>query len=67
MIGSGGLTCAGSLAYAELYLTVAVLVKRFEMELVDSSIKNIAPVRDYGLAFNEEYNFGVKFKVTKVL
>ena len=56
-----------SLAYAELYLTVAALVRNFEMTLVESSIENIVPYRDFALGFDKGYNFGVKFRVTKVL
>ncbi|KAF1835134.1 benzoate 4-monooxygenase cytochrome P450 [Decorospora gaudefroyi] len=64
----GSRACLGiNLAYAELYLSVAALVQNFEMELVDSSIENIIPYRDMGLAFDKEYNFGVNFKISKVL
>jgi len=56
-----------SLAYAELYLTVAALVQNFDLELVGSSVEDIIPYRDFGLAFNEKYDFGVDFKVKRVL
>jgi len=56
-----------SLAYAELYLTIAAMVQNFDLELVDSSIENITPDRDFGLAFDKNYNFGVNLRVTKVL
>jgi hypothetical protein len=56
-----------SLAYAELYLTTAALVSHFDFELGDSSIKNITMFRDYALSFDEDYNYGVKFKISKVL
>jgi len=56
-----------SLAYAELYLTIAAMVQNFDLELVDSSIENITPDRDFGLAFDKSYNFGVNLRVTKVL
>lgn len=46
---------------------VAALVRNFDFELVDSSIDDIVPYRDYGLSFNKEYKVGVKFKVSKVL
>jgi hypothetical protein len=55
------------MAYAELYLTTAAVVQNFDLELVDSSIKDIMPDRDFGLAFNKDFNFGVNFRVTKVL
>ncbi|KAL1798300.1 hypothetical protein ACET3X_002337 [Alternaria dauci] len=64
----GSRACLGiNLAYAELYLTVAAMVQDFDLELVDSSIENITPDRDFGLAFDKNYNFGVKFKIVKVL
>ncbi|KAF1945984.1 benzoate 4-monooxygenase cytochrome P450 [Clathrospora elynae] len=64
--GSRG--CLGiNLAYAELYLTVTALVQNFDMELVDSSIANIIPVRDFALGFDKDYNFGVNFRISKVL
>lgn len=50
-----------------MYLTVAALAMKFNMELVDSSIENITPHRDFNLAFDKEYNFGVHFKVKDVL
>jgi len=64
----GSRICLGlNLAYAELYLTVAALVQNFDLELVDSSVEDIIPYRDFGLAFNEKYDFGVDFKVKRVL
>jgi hypothetical protein len=56
-----------SLAYAEIYLTIAALVQNFNMELVDSSVENLVAYRDFALAFDKDYNFGVKFKITEVL
>jgi hypothetical protein len=54
-----------SLAYAELYLTTAALVRHFDFELADSSIKNITMYRDYALSFDEDYNYGVKSRSTR--
>lgn len=56
-----------SLAYAQLYLTVAALVRNFDMELIDSSVENIIPYREFAMGFDKNYTFGVNFKVTKVL
>jgi hypothetical protein len=56
-----------SLAYAEMYLTVAAVAMNFDMQLVDSSIENVMPYRDFNLAFDKEYNFGVNFRVAEVL
>ncbi|KAG9194222.1 hypothetical protein G6011_04257 [Alternaria panax] len=64
----GSRACLGiNLAYAELYLTVAAMVQNFNLELVDSSIENITPDRDFGLAFDKDYKFGVNFRVAKIL
>jgi hypothetical protein len=46
---------------------VAALVRNFDMELVDSSIKNITLYRDFAFSFDENYNYGVNFRITKVL
>ncbi|KAF2029214.1 hypothetical protein EK21DRAFT_113108 [Setomelanomma holmii] len=60
--------CLGiNLAYAEMYLTIAAMVQNFDFELVDSSIENIFPYRDYALSYGKDHNYGVKFKMTKVL
>ena len=59
-------TNARSLAYAELYLTIAAIVRNFDMELVDSSVKDVIAERAFLLGFTKEYTFGVKVKVTKV-
>lgn len=56
-----------SLAYAEMYLTIAALIRNFDFELVDSSIDDIALYRDYALAMNKNYGFGIKVRITKVL
>lgn len=55
-----------SLAYAQIYLTVAALIRNFDMELVDSSVKNVEIHRDFAMGFTEDRSFGVQFKVTKV-
>jgi hypothetical protein len=56
-----------SLAYAEMYMTIAALVSKFEFELVDSGMQDIKVHRDYGFGFNEKYEFGVDFRITSVL
>lgn len=56
-----------SLAYAEMYLTIAALIRNFDFELVDSSIDDIALHRDYALAMNKNYGFGIRVRITKVL
>jgi hypothetical protein len=56
-----------SLAYAEMYMTIAALVSKFEWELVNSGMQDIKVHRDYGFGFNEKYGFGVDFRITGVL
>ena len=56
-----------SLAYTELYLTLAAIFRNFDMELVDSGIENITTTRAYQLGFAEDYKWGIKVKITKVL
>jgi hypothetical protein len=67
-LGIGANVCViYSLAYAEMYMTIAALVKKFEFELVDSGMQDIKVYRDYGFGFNEKYEFGVDFRITSVL
>lgn len=56
-----------SLAYAELYITIANFVRRFDMDLYDTTIENIRPVREYGLGHPKDGTFSVRAKVTKVV
>ncbi|KAI8943078.1 hypothetical protein NX059_001110 [Plenodomus lindquistii] len=61
--------CLGiNLAYAELYLVTAALVLNFGFELVNGTgLEDVIPYRDYALAFNKKYGFGVDFVVKEVL
>lgn len=43
-----------SLAYAELYLTVAILIRRFDLELYDTTAKNVAFAREFGTPYPDE-------------
>jgi hypothetical protein len=56
-----------SLAYAELYLTTAALVRNFDLELVGSFIQNITMYREYAISFDKDYNYGVKSMISKAL
>ncbi|KAJ5182693.1 hypothetical protein N7492_000309 [Penicillium capsulatum] len=40
---------APNLAHAELYLTLAILIRRFELELYKTSAKDVEFARDYGV------------------
>ncbi|KAJ6185655.1 hypothetical protein N7519_006956 [Penicillium mononematosum] len=64
----GSRICVGmNLAYAELFLVLAAFVRRFDMELFDTSKKDIAFVRDFGTPYPDEGNARVRAMVTKVI
>ncbi|KAJ5689085.1 hypothetical protein N7462_003477 [Penicillium macrosclerotiorum] len=53
----GSRVCVGlNLAYAELYITIAVLIRRFELELYKTTIKNLEFARDFGTPCPDEGN-----------
>ncbi len=56
-----------SLAYTELYLTLAAIFRNFDMELVDSGLENITSTRGFTFGFTDNYDWGVKIKLTKAL
>ncbi|RAL16880.1 cytochrome P450 [Aspergillus homomorphus CBS 101889] len=61
----GSRICVGlNLAYAELYLVIATLVRRFEMELYDTPRSTIELKRDYGTPYPEEGHLKVQVLVT---
>lgn len=57
------LTFSRSLAYAEIYLAFATLVRQFEFELYDTTEKNIIFTRDFGTPYPDEGNFSLKVLV----
>jgi hypothetical protein len=57
----------GSLAWAELYLTFAAIIHRCDMELHDTTIKNIRMTRDFVLGLPEAEWAMVNAKVTGIL
>lgn len=61
------LTCDTSLAYAELYLILSTLVRRFDLELYETTKKNIDFARDFGTPYPEEGNFSVRVMVTGIV
>ncbi|KAL1607860.1 hypothetical protein SLS60_002798 [Paraconiothyrium brasiliense] len=64
----GGRMCLGiNLAHAELHMTIAAIFRNFEMELVDSGLEDITMTRGYSFGFTENYGWGVKVRITKVL
>ncbi|KAF2447649.1 benzoate 4-monooxygenase cytochrome P450 [Karstenula rhodostoma CBS 690.94] len=50
-----------------LYMTVAMIFRNLEMELVDSGLEDITMTRGYQFGFTENYKWGTKVKITKVL
>ncbi|CAG8205943.1 unnamed protein product [Penicillium nalgiovense] len=64
----GSRICVGmNLAYAELFLVLAAFVRRFDMELFETSEKDIAFARDFGTPYPDEGNARVRAMVTKVI
>lgn len=56
-----------SLAYATLYLTVATLIRRFDMEISDSTEDELRTARDFLIPFPEKGQAIVKARVKNVL
>jgi len=56
-----------SLAYAELFIVIATLMRRFDMELYETTKKDIEFVRDFAAPYPESRNFKVKVLVTGVV
>ncbi|KAI6081688.1 cytochrome P450, partial [Hypoxylon rubiginosum] len=64
----GSRNCLGmNLAFAELYMTLATIVRRFDIELYETSPEDIRMVRDMGIAQPERGEFRVRAKITKIL
>ncbi|OOQ81615.1 benzoate 4-monooxygenase cytochrome P450 [Penicillium brasilianum] len=64
----GSRQCIGmNLAYCEMYLALAHVVRRYDMELYDTTFNNVHLVRDLGLGFPKEKPLSVKTRVTGVL
>lgn len=61
------LTSFDSLAYAELYLVLAAFVRRYDMELFETTEKDIAFARDFGTPYPDDGNIRVRAMVTKVI
>lgn len=56
-----------SFAYAELYLTIAAFVRRFEMEIYETTIENIRTVREIGVGYPKDGSVSVRVKITDVI
>lgn len=56
-----------SLAYAELYLTIATIFRRFEMELFETTIEDVQMAHDFFVGVPKLDSKGVRAVVTGLL
>ncbi|OOQ91241.1 Trichodiene oxygenase [Penicillium brasilianum] len=64
----GSRNCLGmNLAYAELYLAMATLIRRFDLELFETTEKNIEFARDFGTPFPNEGNYCIRVLVKGIV
>ncbi|KAL3471771.1 cytochrome P450 [Aspergillus californicus] len=64
----GSRICVGlNLAYAELFLVIASIVRKFDMELYETPKAKIEFARDFGTPWPEEGGMTVRATVTRVL
>ncbi|RLL95402.1 hypothetical protein CFD26_102729 [Aspergillus turcosus] len=64
----GSRVCLGlNLAYAELFLVIATMLHRFDMELYETPKRNIDLARDFGTPYPEKGNLSVRAVITGVL
>lgn len=59
--------CLYSLALAELYMTIASFVRRFDMELYGTTMDNIRIYRELGIGQPKEGDFSVRAKITNII
>lgn len=59
--------CLNSLAYAEMRLTLATILRRFELENYETTVEDVRIARDYFVGVPEPGSQGVKAVVTEVL
>lgn len=55
------------MTYVELYLAIATLARRFDMELYECSIEDMRFVRDIGLGYPEKGNLTIRARVNGVV
>ena len=61
------LTSMVSLALAELYRTIAAIVRRFDMDLCETSMDDTRIYRELGLGQPKEGEFRLRAKVANVI
>ncbi|EIT80498.1 cytochrome protein [Aspergillus oryzae 3.042] len=63
----GSRICAGmNLAFLELYMTLAYFVRRFDVELVDTTVEDMRIVRDMGVGFTHRGEPTVYGRIVRV-
>ncbi|KAL3488637.1 cytochrome P450 [Aspergillus germanicus] len=66
--GRGSRMCVGlNLAYAEMFLVIAILARKFDMELYETPKGNIEFARDFGTPLPESGELNVRATVTGVI
>ncbi|KKK18903.1 hypothetical protein P175DRAFT_0516031 [Aspergillus ochraceoroseus IBT 24754] len=64
----GSRMCVGlNLAYAELFLVIAMIVRRFDIEMYETTERNIEFARDFGTPFPDKGNMSVRALITAVV
>ncbi|KAI1777244.1 cytochrome P450 [Hypoxylon cercidicola] len=64
----GSRVCLGmNLAYAELYMTLATIIRRFDVELYETGPDNIRIDREIGIGVPKQGEFKVQAKITKII
>ncbi|KAK8023456.1 benzoate 4-monooxygenase cytochrome P450 [Apiospora marii] len=64
----GSRICLGmNLAYAELYMTLASIIRRFDMELYETGPEDIRIHREMGIGQPKKGDFCVRAKITRVI
>ncbi|KAJ5826070.1 hypothetical protein N7474_003208 [Penicillium riverlandense] len=64
----GSRQCLGiNLAYAEIYLALAHIVRRFDFAPYDTTVANISVWRELGIGFPKEGRFGVRATVLAIV
>lgn len=56
-----------SLAYAEMYFGLAMLFRRFDLELFETTVEDVVPQHDFFVSWQKLDSVGVRVKVDKEL
>lgn len=68
LFSKGPRSCIGMwLAYAEMYLGLARIFRRFNMELCDTEVEDVATARDFMAGYPKAESRGVRVKITHVV